>query len=85
MKKVILFLTLTVLYSCVESDNMSNDCGRTEHFVIRKIERDNNRWEKYKIYSQWNYASNLYTSFGFTWSDSIGKFKIGDTLILVKK
>lgn len=79
MKKIILLLP--ILASCNFS-NQSNQCNLEEKFIIVNSEKHNNIIEEYQIYSL---DKNWKPSFRFIWNDSVNKFKIGDTLILIKK
>lgn len=81
MKKIII-LSLILLASCGVS-NQSSECNKNEQFIINSSTKYSNIIEEYQILSI-NKNSSMF-SFRFIWNDSINKFNIGDTLVLVKK
>lgn len=79
MKKIILFLSLIIFVSCKNLD-LKNEILIVKDIHVSSIR--NNRC----TYTVGHYTKGEYT---FKWCydlvDEIGKFEIGDTLIIIKK
>lgn len=79
MKKIILFLSLIAFVSCKNLD-LKNEILIVKEIHVSSIR--NNRC----TYTVGHYTKGEYTSTGrYDLIDEIGKFEIGDTLIIIKK
>lgn len=80
MKKILLFLFSILLSSCCTEILSSN-----EELIVREISTINiNEKKCIYIIGQYNKKSHLYDKC-FIIEDKIGKYNVGDTLIIIKK
>lgn len=80
MKKLLFFLIVVLLTGCYEGVKMSRKPAVFKIVKIKTVETPRFKISKYKVDFT---AGNVFSYVWFT--DSVGKYEVGDTLIFVKK
>ena len=92
MKELIFFILIGFVVGFVWfafdfSDTYWSETNKREVFIIDEIKVGigNQKHEAEYWVTSYNPKNRADWSFTFSWIDSIGKFEVGDTLILIKK
>jgi hypothetical protein len=81
MKKLLIFLIVVLLAGCYEGVKWNTEPTKFKIIKVKSIETPKYKIAKYEV----EFASNK-NSFAYVWfTDSIGKYEVGDVITFVKK